>query len=47
MFNLTMVSKLRACELVNLRVRYITHGNQTLARAMVVQQKIRRPVLLN
>jgi hypothetical protein len=27
-----------------LRVRDITHGNQTLARAMVAQKKTQRPV---
>ena len=44
LFNLAIDSKLRACDLVNLRVRDITHGNQILARAMVVQQKTQRPV---
>src|ERR1700674_2618651 len=44
MFNLAIDSKLRGCDLVNLRVRDITHGNQILARAMVVQQKTQRPV---
>ena len=43
-FNLTIDSKLRGCDLVNLRVRDITHGNQILERAMVVQQKTQRPV---
>src|SRR5947208_3239835 len=43
MFNLAIDSKLRGCDLVNLRVRDITHGNQILARAMVVQQKTQRP----
>ena len=44
MFNLAIDSKLRGCDLVNLRVRDITHGNQVLARAMVVQRKTQRPV---
>ena len=44
MFNLAIDSKLRGCDLVNLRVRDITHGNQILTRAMVVQQKTQRPV---
>lgn len=44
MFNLAIDSKLRGCDLVNLRVRDITHGNQILARASVVQQKTQRPV---
>lgn len=44
MFNLAIDSKLRGCDLVNLRVRDVTHGNQMLARAMVVQRKTQRPV---
>ena len=44
MFNLAIDSKLRGCDLVNLRVRDITHGNQILARAMIVQRKTQRPV---
>jgi len=44
MFNLAIDSKLRGCDLVNFRVRDITHGNQVLARAMVVQRKTQRPV---
>jgi integrase len=44
MFNLAIDSKLRGCDLVNLRVRDITHGHQILARAMVVQRKTQRPV---
>jgi len=30
MFNLALDSKLRGCDLVNLRVRDVTHGNQIL-----------------
>lgn len=44
MFNLAIDSKLRGCDLVNLRVRDVTHGNQILPRAMVVQRKTQRPV---
>ena len=44
MFNLAIDSKLRGCDLVSLRVRDITHGNQVLSRAMVVQRKTQRPV---
>ena len=44
MFNLAIDSKLRGCDLVNLHVRDITHSNQVLARAMVVQRKTQRPV---
>lgn len=38
MFNLAIDSKLRGCDLVNLRVRDVTHGNQMLSRAMVAEQ---------
>ena len=44
MFNLAIDSKLRGCDLVNLRVRDVTHGNQMLARAIVIQRKTQRPV---
>lgn len=44
LFSLGIDSKLRGCDLVNLRVRDVTHGNQVLARAMVVQRKTQRPV---
>ena len=44
LLNLGIDSKLRGCDLVNLRVRDITHGSQVLARAMVVQRKAQRPV---
>ncbi|MDC7701642.1 tyrosine-type recombinase/integrase [Vogesella indigofera] len=44
MFNLTIDSKLRGCDLVSLRVRDITNGNQILPRAIVTQRKTQRPV---
>jgi len=44
LFNLAVDSKLRGCELVNLRVRDVVHGNQILPRAMVVQRKTQHPV---
>lgn len=44
LFNLAIDSKLRSCDLVKLRVNDIAHGNQMLKRAMVMQQKTRRPV---
>ena len=44
MFNLAIDSKLRGCDLVNLHVRDVTHGNQILPRAMVVQRKTQHPV---
>ncbi|GAB1395135.1 tyrosine-type recombinase/integrase [Rhodocyclaceae bacterium] len=44
MFNLAIDSKLRGCDLVNLRVRDVTHGNQILPCAIVTQWKTQRPV---
>jgi integrase len=44
LFNLAVDSKLRGCDLVNLRVRDVVHGNQILPRATVVQRKTQRPV---
>jgi len=44
LFNLAIDSKLRGCDLVNLHVRDVTHGNQVLPRAMVIQRKTQRPV---
>lgn len=44
MLNLAIDSKLRGCDLVSLRVRDVTHGNQVLPRTMVVQRKTQRPV---
>ena len=44
MFNLAIDSKLRACDLVKLKVRDISHGTQLLHRATVMQQKTHQPV---
>src|SRR6188768_2772555 len=44
MFNLAIDSKLRACDLVKLRVADVSHGGQLVSRAMVMQQKTGRPV---
>jgi integrase len=44
LFNLAIDSKLRGCDLVKLRIRDISHGNQITARAIVTQQKTRLPV---
>ena len=44
LFNLAIDSKLRGCDLVNLRVRDVAHGAQILSRTMVVQRKTQRPV---
>ncbi|WP_431122101.1 site-specific integrase [Variovorax paradoxus] len=44
LFNLGIDSKLRACDLVKLRVRDVANGDRTATRANVVQQKTGRPV---
>jgi len=44
LFNLAIDSKLRACDLVKLRVSDVSHGGQVASRAMVMQQKTGRPV---
>jgi len=44
MFNLAIDSKLRGCDLVNHRVRDVTHGSQMLPRTMIIQRKTQRPV---
>jgi len=43
-FNLAIDSKLRSCDLVNLKVRDVYHGNGIAPRAMVLQQKTQQPV---
>ena len=44
LFNLAIDSKLRGCDLVNLRVRDIAHGACISPRPIVMQQKTHRPV---
>jgi integrase len=44
LFDLAIDSKLRACDLVRLRVRDVVHGDRVAARAIVMQQKTQRPV---
>jgi len=44
LFNLAIDSKLRACDLVTLRVRDISHGELIATRTIVMQQKTQRPV---
>lgn len=44
LFDLAIDSKLRACDLVKLRVRDVSHGDRIAARASVMQQKTQRPV---
>lgn len=44
MFNLAIDSKLRACDLMNLKVSDVHNGCKVLNRAMIVQQKTSSPV---
>jgi integrase len=44
LFKLGIDSKLRGCDLVNLKVRDVCHGDQVATRAIVMQLKIQRPV---
>ena len=44
MFNMGIDSKLRACDLVRLRVRDIGQGSQVSKRAIIMQRKTRNPV---
>ena len=44
LFDLGIDSKLRACNLLKLKVRDLCHGERVAARAIVVQQKTSRPV---
>jgi len=44
LFNLGIDSKLRGCDLVSLKVRDVSHGNQVATRAIVMQHKTKRPV---
>jgi integrase len=44
LFDLGIDSKLRACDLLKLKVRDLCHGERIAARAIVVQQKTSRPV---
>ena len=44
LFNLAIDSKLRACDLVKLKVRDICTGDHVSSRATILQQKTHRPV---
>jgi hypothetical protein len=44
LFDLAIDSKLRACDLVKLRVRDVSHGDLIAARTIVMEQKTQRPV---
>ncbi len=44
LFNLALDSKLRACDLVKIRVSDVSHGGRVSSRAIVMQQKTKTPV---
>jgi integrase len=44
LFNLAIDSKLRACDLLSLRVSDVSNGGRVGSRAMITQQKTDRPV---
>lgn len=44
LFNLAIDSKLRACDLVHLRVGDVTHGFNVVRRATIMQHKTKRPI---
>ena len=43
LFDLAIDSKLRACDLVKIRVRDVSYGERVAARAIVMQQKTQHP----
>ena len=44
LFNLGIDSKLRGCDLVALKVRDVSHGEQVATRAIVMRHKTKHPV---
>jgi integrase len=44
LFNLALDSKLRACDLVKMKVSDISHNGRVSKRAIVMQQKTKKPV---
>ena len=44
LFNMAIDSKLRGCDLVKLRISDVMHGTQILKRAIIIQQKTKKPV---
>ncbi len=44
LFDLAIDSKLRACDLTQLKVRDVAHGNHVSSRAIIMQQKTQKPV---
>ncbi len=44
LFNLAIDSKLRGCDLVNIQVKDIAHGDRVAKRAIILQSKTQQPV---
>ncbi len=44
LFELAIDSKLRACDLITLRVLDVAHGDHVSSRAIIMQRKTQRPV---
>lgn len=44
LFNMAIDSKLRGCDLLQLKVRDISHGDKITSKAIAMQQKTGRPV---
>lgn len=44
MFDLAIDSKLRGCDVVKVKIGHLLNGGRVRSRAIVVQQKIGRPV---
>ena len=44
LFNLAIDSKLRACDLVKMRLRDVAHGDRIAKKAIILQQKTQQPV---
>ena len=44
LFNIAIDSKLRACDLLSLKISDVSNGGRIAPRAMILQQKTRRPV---
>ena len=46
LFNLAIDSNLRGCDLVQLKIRDVAHGDRIMKRTMVMPQKTHQPVQL-
>jgi len=44
LFNMAIDSKLRGCDLVSLRINDVMHGGNIVKRAVITQQKTKKPV---